>query len=1120
MIKRLMTLILALAFYLVLPANAANIIWVSDGYDDNADGVSDDLPWVDLLTSQGYKVDYQIVDFGNGFWRTLDDAKIAALDRADLVIVSRNSNSGDYNNGDEGTQWNSVTSPLILLSTHIVRSSRWKWLNTGSTDNATPVMQAVDPNSPIFAGVTLDPNNQVEAMTGAASTFASITDAGNGTVIATRADNGEIWIATWEPGVEFYPGSGQIAGGPRMFFVAGTQEVTTATPPVGRGEMNLTDAGQTMFLNAVAMYTKGAPIITGVVRANGQSGTKDPIGAFDGNTTPLPTQPGGLMDGNLVFSDRTYPWSKTPAEMVGSEYIRTFNNDKSKSETDVTYTVTTASRALVWITADDRIPAEWDNGGTILSQQDAVDLAVSAFAAPGTFTNTGLHLYVHENATTDRPMSVYAAVLPAGTYVFGIQPSNKNFYTIGAMPVPAPEPSDVTMPGDAVQGVPNDGLTDGSGDFGWPAAEYPALAIDDNVNTKFLHFKGDIQPTGIRVTPGTTQSIVTGLTLTTANDTPGRDPVAYELSGSNESIDGPYTLIASGQITDFNEPNEWPRHAKNQTPITFDNVIAYNHYQLIFPAIRGPVGGSVNSMQIAEVELLGVFLNANKPSPANGEANVGINTTLSWSAGVGAVSHDVYFGTELPLSLAATVDGTSYNPGALQYGTTYYWRVDEIADDGTVKTGDIWSFTTTTPVGVFEYNKDIGGPAGIGRITLEGDVTRDGVLTQQYLMMGGGADIWGSSDQFHYAYNLVSGDIRVSAGFEWVVASNTWAKYGVMLRDPGADGGAINYANVSRRDEDLMSFQWRENQGGSSSNVSVDTPADVNKPSRVGIQRVTFGGLVWIQGLVDWGSGNGWESVGTPRLAFNLPDEIMAGVCLTSHDNSYLSQARVYDVNYVQSPQLVGGLGVPVVPAGAALAAPPSNVSGFKIHTLKPLVTDGWGYDAAKTIFDTGLYKGLPAQPGTEGTRVDQFINLFDNGNRGAFSEANGFPDASYPGIDPLEIPAQDPAGGDVDENFGTDVTGVIQLTAGVHIIGANSDDGTIIEIGGVEVGRTGEFKGASNVDFVYQVEADGYYPLRAINIQGGGGAEFELHEVLLDDTRILLNDVADGGSAVFAPAP
>ena len=48
---------------------------------------------------------------------------------------------------------------------------------------------------------------------------------------------------------------------------------------------------------------------------------------------------------------------------------------------------------------------------------------------------------------------------------------------------------DITAPGDIIQGVPNDGVTDSSRNFGWPGREHPALAIDDNTSTKYLHFK-------------------------------------------------------------------------------------------------------------------------------------------------------------------------------------------------------------------------------------------------------------------------------------------------------------------------------------------------------------------------------------------------------------------------------------------------------------------------------------------------------------------------------------------------------------------------------------------------------------------------------------------------------
>ena len=169
--------------------------------------------------------------------------------------------------------------------------------------------------------------------------------------------------------------------------------------------------------------------------------------------------------------------------------------------------------------------------------------------------------------------------------------------------VPADVLPDITGAGDIVQGVPNDGVTTGGNDNGWPAAEYPDLAIDDDTSTKFLHFKGNVEPTGFQVTPLVGATIVTGLTFTTANDAAERDPTSFELYGSNDSIDGPYTLIASGDIVDFAGETAWERYTKTTTPIAFDNDVAYTHYQVMFPTVRD--AGSANSMQIGEVELLG-----------------------------------------------------------------------------------------------------------------------------------------------------------------------------------------------------------------------------------------------------------------------------------------------------------------------------------------------------------------------------------------------------------------------------------------------------------------------------------------------------------------------------------
>ena len=98
--------------------------------------------------------------------------------------------------------------------------------------------------------------------------------------------------------------------------------------------------------------------------------------------------------------------------------------------------------------------------------------------------------------------------------------------------------------------------------------------------------------------------MIAGLTFTTANDAPDRDPVRFELYGSNNSINGPFALIREGEIADFKQALEWPRDSMNATPIHFINTKAYDHYKLVFTALRD--SSRANSMQIAEVEFLGV----------------------------------------------------------------------------------------------------------------------------------------------------------------------------------------------------------------------------------------------------------------------------------------------------------------------------------------------------------------------------------------------------------------------------------------------------------------------------------------------------------------------------------
>ena len=85
-------------------------------------------------------------------------------------------------------------------------------------------------------------------------------------------------------------------------------------------------------------------------------------------------------------------------------------------------------------------------------------------------------------------------------------------------------------------------------------------------------------------------------------------------------------------------------------------------------------------------------------SPANGAVDVTQTPVLTWAPGFGT-SHEVYFGADaasLELKASGNLGSESYNPGQLEWNTTYYWRVDE-ADNANADspwTGPLWSFTT------------------------------------------------------------------------------------------------------------------------------------------------------------------------------------------------------------------------------------------------------------------------------------------------------------------------------------------------------------------------------------------------------------------------------------------
>ena len=614
----LMFVVLVLCFYMMSPARAATIIWVSDDKNHNSvvpTGAADQ-GWVDLLRTHGYTVDYRGEDGSTDrrHWRDMNDAKVAELNAADLVIVSRDISSGSYDQPDAAF-WNAVTTPLILQIAHVARSGdEWFWLPGSGTSARFNPLEAVVPGHDIFDGVSLDGTNQVDILITKGSTdlrvdvVSNATDAGNGTVLAKTGDK-LVWIATWEAGQEFYAGSGQTAGGPRMWFAGGSTDSQD-------GEYNFNAEGEKLFINAVR-YMLGE--------------TATPRQAFEPNPADQATD---------VPRDMILSWQ--PGEFAPPiNGHKVYFGESFDNVNDATGGVTQ--------TAASYAPAQrLDFGTTYYWRVDEV------------------------NAPPD------STIFKGDIWSFTTEPIAYAVENITAM---ASSSDTAKGPENTVNGS---GLDDGG-----------LLHDNEGVNTMWLSSRDETQPTWIEYEFDNVYKLHE---MWVWNSNESLEPMiglGFKDVSIDYSVNGTdYTTL--GTTHEFARAPGASDYAHNTT-VNFSGVAA----KYVRLTANSNWGGFLNQYGLSEVRFFSIPVFAREPSPDSGATDVALDLVLSFRAGREAAVHDVYFSDDWQAVVdgttpVTTVTETSHGPVALDLGTTYYWRVDEVNDTETPTTwqGDVWNFRT------------------------------------------------------------------------------------------------------------------------------------------------------------------------------------------------------------------------------------------------------------------------------------------------------------------------------------------------------------------------------------------------------------------------------------------
>ncbi|MHC4533059.1 MAG: hypothetical protein ACYS6K_03825 [Planctomycetota bacterium] len=456
--------------------------------------------------------------------------------------------------------------------------------------------------------------------------------------------------------------------------------------------------------------------------------------------------PNVLGENELTFVDRSHVYADIPESVLGAQYVKLANDNKNMSsyELDLTF----IANATLYVFVDNRMGSS--GGGKDVDP----DITGMPWLNDMGFIDIGEDIGIDESfdGDIDQYFSIYSLPAAAGSTVtiFGnTEGHGGNMLGVAALgpkfkaynPIPADgayhedtwvnlswTPGDFAASHDVYLGDNFDAVSEGAeGTFignqaaaflvaGFPGFPYPDGLLSgatyywrvDEVNDadSGSPWKGDVW--SFMIPPKTAY-------LPDPADSGESVAVNARLSWTPGYGSKLHTVYFGDNFDDVNNAaGGLPQGAANYTPGELKMAKTYYWRVDEFDAIttyKGNVWSFTTEGAVAALD------------PANGAVDVTQTPVLTWAPGFGA-SHEVYFGADasaLEKKAGGNLGSESYEPGQLEWNTTYYWRVDEVnnANADSPWTGPLWSFTTANFLIIDDmeaYNDIAEGEEGSNRI--------------------------------------------------------------------------------------------------------------------------------------------------------------------------------------------------------------------------------------------------------------------------------------------------------------------------------------------------------------------------------------------------------------------
>jgi fibronectin type 3 domain-containing protein len=340
------------------------------------------------------------------------------------------------------------------------------------------------------------------------------------------------------------------------------------------------------------------------------------------------------------------------------------------------------------------------------------------------------------------------------------------------------------------------------------------------------------------------------------------------------------------------------------------------------------VDGSGNS---ATSNVVSAYTRSNdKPGNVRFASTSSTSINFSWDAVPNAVRYAVYRGRDNSTNewqlLNSNVTTTTFTNTGLTNGKEYYYRiVGYDANGAPSQTATIlgWPGLTTHPLPSPWLTQDI------GNVGLSGAA---GFSNGTFTVIGGGADIWGNSDEFRFVYAEMSGDgfIQARVADERNPAANYYSRAGLQIRNT-LDVGSQQVSLMLHESDYPIHLQFRSTINGGTG--EDDGPAiQANAPYWLRLERSgnTITGKASPDGVT-------WTTIASRTITMN--SMVYVGMVVTPRDDNWAHWATFENVT---STPTGGGSGSLLEPGALLVDSLATTAADTPVVAFSPRNASRW----------------------------------------------------------------------------------------------------------------------------------------------------------------------------------